>query len=76
MTKNPYSDTTRHPRSRWCGAMSSVTLDNGNEINVICTRFADHLTHPNSKNPLQHFDEVRRRHWYDEPTEPCAPSPE
>lgn len=31
----------------------------------MCTRFAGHLIHPNAKDPLKHFDELRRRHWYD-----------
>jgi hypothetical protein len=44
--------------------MSSIRLDNGNEINVICTRFAEHLTQ-GKRDPLKHFDEARKRSWYD-----------
>lgn len=64
MAKNPYSGTTYHPKKEWCGATSEVTLANGNRINVICTRFKDHMG--KGKNPLQHFDEVRRRSWYEQ----------
>lgn len=70
--RSPYSGTTRHPRSRWCGAMSEVVLDNGDRINVICTRFAEHKT-LGKKDRFQHFDEVRRRSWYDEPNPAIDP---
>ena len=67
------SSLTRHPKSRWCGATSPFIHTNGNEINLICTRFSGHLTHPKAKDPLKHFDELRRQHWYEEP---CDAPPE
>lgn len=71
MSRSPYRGTTRHRRSRWCGAQSSITLDSGFVVNVICTRFAEHLTHPSAKEPLKHFDEVKKRSWHDEDNGPC-----
>lgn len=69
---------TRHSRSRWCGATHSFIHTNGNEVNLICTRFRDHLT--KGKDPLKHFDELRRQHWYEpdssqssEPNMPLTP---
>lgn len=52
--------------------MSEVVLDNGDRINVICTRFAEHKT-LGKKDRFQHFDEVRRRSWYDEPNPAIDP---
>lgn len=71
---------TRHHSNRWCGAQSSVTLDHGVKVKLICTRFRGHLIHPQAKKPLQHFDEVKKRSWYDAdtslPAGPCEPSAE
>lgn len=64
-------------RTYWCGATSSMVLENGNEINLMCTRHRNHKIAPNTKEPLKHFDEMRRRSWYDEPNpaidEPSQP---
>lgn len=83
MSRSPYQGTTRHRRDRWCGAQSSVTMDSGFEINVICTRFKDHKTTAGVREPLKHFDEVKKRSWYDEdgqsnklPPGPCEPPAE
>lgn len=54
-----------------------MILENGNEINLMCTRHRNHKIAPNTKEPLKHFDEMRRRSWYDEPNpaidEPSQP---
>lgn len=76
MTRSPYQGTTRHRRDRWCGATSEVILANGFRINVICTRFKDHKTTAGVRESLKHFDEVRKRSWYDEDDGPCEPSAE
>lgn len=45
--------------------MSEVVLDNSERINVICTRFAEHQI-LGTRDPLRHFDEVKKRSWYDD----------
>lgn len=72
--RNPYSGTTLHPKSRWCGATGSFVTEDGREINLICTRFKGHKTE-SKKDPLRHFDEVKRRSWYDDDPQPCEASP-
>jgi hypothetical protein len=62
-SRSPYQGTTRHSRDRGCGVSSEVVLDNGNRINVICTRWQGHTT---TEDPPRHFDEVRRRSWYED----------